>query len=47
MVKFTNDEAVFSRANIQEVPFAKEFEFRAENVTMEGAKREICNTLRY
>ena len=28
------------------VNFAKEFEFRAEESTMEQAEREICRTLR-
>lgn len=29
-----------------QVNFAKEFEFRAEESTMEQAEREICRTLR-
>ena len=29
-----------------QVPFAKEFEFRAESISLEAAEREICKTLR-
>ena len=31
---------------MEEVPFAKEFEFRAESTTLENAEKEICRTLR-
>jgi hypothetical protein len=34
------------RASLEEVPFAKEFEFRAENYSMELAEKEICRTLK-
>jgi len=45
-VEFVGTHDVATKANIQEVNFAKEFEFRAENISMEGAEREICKTLR-
>jgi len=45
-VEHVGTHDVASRTNIQEVPFAKEFEFRAEHVSMEGAEKEICKTLR-
>jgi len=34
------------KVNIEQVNFAKEFEFRAEDSTMEQAEKEICRTLR-
>merc|ERR1712142_955668 len=45
-VEYVGTHDVAARSNIEEVPFAKEFEFRAEAHSMETAEKEICKTLR-
>jgi len=45
-VEFVGTHDVGGRANLEEVHFAKEFEFRAEATSLEAAEREICKTLR-
>jgi len=45
-VEFVGTHDVAAKPNIEEVPFAKEFEFRAEAHSMETAEKEICKTLR-
>merc|ERR1711970_1526703 len=45
-VEYVGTHDVPSKANIEQVGFAKEFEFRAEESSMEQAEREICRTLR-
>merc|ERR1719158_2051436 len=45
-VEFVGTHDVPGKPNIEQVGFAKEFEFRAEESTMEQAEREICRTLR-
>merc|ERR1719334_1145784 len=45
-VEYVGTHDVPGKPNIEEVNFAKEFEFRAEESTMEQAEREICRTLR-
>jgi len=45
-VEYVGTHDVPARPSIQGVHFAKEFEFRVENVSMEQAEREICKTLR-
>ena len=45
-VEHVGTHDVAARARLEEVPFAKEFEFRAEATTLEAAEREICKTLR-
>jgi len=49
-VEFVGTHDVPGKPNIEQVNFAKEFEFRAEESTMEQAEREaereICRTLR-
>jgi len=45
-VEFVGTHDVAGKPNIEEVPFAKEFEFRAEAHSMETAEKEICKTLR-
>merc|ERR1712126_379122 len=45
-VEYVGTHDVAGRSNIEEVPFAKEFEFRAEAHSMETAEKEICRTLR-
>ena len=34
------------RECLEESEFAREFEFRADNYTMESAEKEICRTLK-
>ena len=45
-VEHVGTHDVAGKVNIEEVPFAKEFEFRAEANSMETAEKEICKTLR-
>ena len=45
-VEHVGTHDVGSRGNLEEVAFAKEFDFRAETTTLENAEREICKTLR-
>ena len=45
-VEHVGTHDVAGRVNLEEVAFAKEFEFRAESTTLENAEREICKTLR-
>jgi len=45
-VEFVGTHDVPGKPNIEQVNFAKEFEFRAEESSMEQAEREICRTLR-
>ena len=45
-VEHVGTHDVAARAKLEDVPFAKEFEFRAEAITLEAAEREICKTLR-
>ena len=45
-VEYVGTHDVAARSRLEEVPFAKEFEFRAESITLEAAEREICKTLR-
>jgi len=45
-VEYVGTHDVAGKPNIEEVPFAKEFEFRAEAHSMETAEKEICKTLR-
>ena len=45
-VEHVGTHDVAGRPNLEEVAFAKEFEFRAESTTLENAEREICKTLR-
>jgi len=45
-VEYVGTHDVPGKPNIEQVNFAKEFEFRAEESTMEQAEREICRTLR-
>merc|ERR1711970_1608981 len=45
-VEYVGTHDVAGKSNIEEVPFAKEFEFRAEAHSMETAEKEICKTLR-
>jgi len=45
-VEYVGTHGVKSKTALSEVPFAKEFDFRAELTSMETAEREICKTLR-
>ena len=45
-VEYVGTHDVAGRSNLEEVAFAKEFEFRAETTPLENAEREICKTLR-
>ena len=45
-VEFVGTHDVAERKRLEEVPFAKEFEFRAEATSLESAEKEICKTLR-
>jgi hypothetical protein len=45
-VEYVGTHDVPAKTNIEQVTFAKEFEFRAEESSMEQAEREICRTLR-
>lgn len=45
-VEYVGTHDVPAKAAIEQVGFAKEFEFRAEDSSLEQAEREICKTLR-
>jgi len=45
-VEYVGTHDVPNKPKIEDVNFAKEFEFRADDTTMEQAEREICRTLR-
>jgi len=45
-VEHVGTHGVKEKADLQRVPFAKEFEFKVDNTNLEAAEREICRTLR-
>ena len=45
-VEYVGTHDVAARSRLEEVHFAKEFEFRAEATSLESAEKEICKTLR-
>ena len=45
-VEHVGTHDVAGRTCLEEVPFAKEFEFKAETTSLELAEKEICKTLR-